>query len=261
MVKDTDDMTETKSTYGTVLLKANQILIAIAVNNASSLSEISQTTGITMSTTSKILETLQQINYVVKDEQHKTYTIGPAFLKFNDAFLQEFSIVNLCRPYLSKLRDEFGETVHLGGLENDELVYLDKFSGKKSITVMTSRVGMRAPLYATGMGKAILSTFTKKQLNNYLANRELAALTPSTITDPEVLFTQLNDSQKTNLAFDDSERDDDVYCIASTIRNGKRLLGAFSISIPNYRLDDDIQHRMETAILETKIAIEERLKG
>ncbi|WP_164506769.1 IclR family transcriptional regulator [Lapidilactobacillus bayanensis] len=254
-------MTETKSAYGTVLLKANQILIAIAVNQASSLSEISQDADITMSTTSKILETLQQINYVIKDEQHKTYTIGPAFLKFNDAFLQEFSIVNLCRPYLSKLRDKFGETVHLGGLENDELVYLDKFSGKKSITVMTSRVGLRAPLYATGMGKAILSTFTKKQLNNYLANHELVALTPTTITDPQILNTQLAEARKNQLTHDDSERDDDVFCIAATICNDRQLLGAFSISIPKYRLDETAKQEMETAILTTKNAIEKRLKA
>ena len=253
-------MTETKSTYGTVLLKANQILIAIAVNQARSLSEISQDTGITMPTASKILETLQQINYVIKDEQHKTYTIGPAFLKFNDAFLQEFSIVNLCRPYLSKLRDKFGETVHLGALENDELVYLDKFSGKKSITVMTSRVGLRAPLYATGMGKAILSTFSRKQLNNYLATHELTALTPTTITDQTELLKQLATTQKNQISYDDSERDDDVFCIASTICNNNQLLGAFSISIPKYRLDNVAQEEMENEILATKARIEKRLK-
>ena len=253
-------MTETKSTYGTVLLKANQILIAIAVNQARSLSEISQDTGITMPTASKILETLQQINYVIKDEQHKTYTIGPAFLKFNDAFLQEFSIVNLCRPYLSKLRDKFGETVHLGALENDELVYLDKFSGKKSITVMTSRVGLRAPLYATGMGKAILSTFSKKQLNNYLATHQLTALTPTTITDQAELTKQLITAQKNQIAYDNSERDDDVFCIASTICNNNQLLGAFSISIPKYRLTDTTQEKMESEILATKAQIEKRLK-
>lgn len=252
-------MTEAKTTYGTVLIKANQILNAIAVKKATNLSEISQETGITMSTTSKILETLQQINYVVKNEQHKTYKIGPAFLKFNDAFLEEFSLVTLCRPYLLSLRDKFGETVHLGGLENDELVYLDKFPGKKSITVMTSHVGMRAPLYATGMGKAILSTYPQKRLQSYLNTHELTPITASTITDEKVLFSQLEDARQASLAFDDSERDEDVYCIASTIINNRKLLGAFSISIPRYRLDDEIKAEMKVEIVRTKQLIEKRL--
>ncbi|WP_261805887.1 IclR family transcriptional regulator [Lapidilactobacillus luobeiensis] len=253
-------MTEqAKSTYGTVLLKANDILNAIAINKAHTLTEIAEIAGLTRSTTSKILDTLQQLNYVDKDERNKSYQIGPALVKYSEAFLNDFNIVRLCRPYLLKLRDKFGETVHLGGLDNSELVYLDKFSGKKSITVMTSKIGVHAPLYATGMGKAILSTFSSDHLQAYLAKHPLLPLTDTTITDRSVLQSQLEQAQTTGLAFDNAERDEDVYCIATTITYRQKLYGAFSISIPRYRMNSAVNQTMEQEILRTKKEIEDFL--
>ncbi|MCH4057986.1 MAG: helix-turn-helix domain-containing protein [Lactobacillaceae bacterium] len=120
-------MTTTKPTYGTVLIKADAILDALATTHGQTLTDIAAATGFTRSTTLKILDTLLQLQYVEKNEHDKKYQIGSAFLKYSDAYLNTFSIVNLCHPDLLKLRDEFGETVHLGTMENDDLIYLDKF--------------------------------------------------------------------------------------------------------------------------------------
>lgn len=252
-------MTTTKTTYGTVLIKADAILQALVAHHTQTLTEIASTTDLTRSTTLKILETLQQLQYVEKNDRTKKYQMGSAFLKYSDAYLATFSIVNLCHPYLLKLRDEFGETVHLGTQDGDELIYLDKFSGKKSITVMTSKIGVHAPLYATGMGKAILSTFSDSELHDYLAAHPLTPLTKTTITSKAELRKQISATRTNNLAYDNSERDEDVYCIAAPITAHNKLFGAFSISIPSYRLTNELRAAMATAILHTKAEIEEKL--
>lgn len=257
--KGTAHMPTTKPTYGTVLIKADAILDTLATNHGQTLTEIAAATGFTRSTTLKILDTLLQLQYVEKNDHNKKYQIGSAFLKYSDAYLNTFSIVNLCHPDLIKLRDEFGETVHLGTMENDDLIYLDKFPGKKSITVMTSKIGVHAPLYATGMGKGILSTFGKNHLSNYLATHPLTPLTKTTVTNQAELLRQIAATQKNHLAYDDSERDEDVYCIATTITAHNKLFGAFSISIPSYRLTPADKQAMEQAILKTKQAIEDKL--
>lgn len=249
-------MNDMRNTYGSVLIRADAILKVIAEQPEITLTEIADNTNYTRPTTLKILETLQKLNYVNKDLSHKTYKIGSAFLKYNESFLQNFDIVRFCDPYLKRLRDKFGETVHFGDLDHEELIYLNKFSGKKTITVMTSKVGMHAPLYATAMGKSILSTFSSQQLEQYLHQRSLIPFTQNTITDPKILIRQIIKAKEKNISFDDSEYDKDVYCIATPIIYQQKLFGVFSISVPKYRINNDLITAMTAEILRTRRQIE-----
>lgn len=249
-------MTDTQNTYGSVLVKADAILKVIAEQPEITLTKIARDTNFTRPTTLKILDTLQKLNYVNKDQSHKTYKIGSAFLKYNEAFLQNFDIVRFCDPYLEKLRDKFGETVHFGDLDRGELIYLNKFSGKKAITVMASRIGMHAPLYATAMGKSILSTFSSQKLQQYFQHSTLTGFTKNTITDPRILNKQISEIKEKKVSFDDSEYEKDVYCIATSIVYKQKLFGAFSISVPKYRINSDLITAMTTEILQTRKQIE-----
>ncbi|MCH4057985.1 MAG: hypothetical protein LKE89_08790 [Lactobacillaceae bacterium] len=109
------------------------------------------------------------------------------------------------------------------------------------------------------MGKAILSTFGKNHLTDYLATHPLEPLTKTTVTNQGELKRQIAATQQNHLAYDDSERDEDVYCIATTITAHNKLFGAFSISIPSYRLTPENKAEMEKAILKTKQDIEDKL--
>ena len=85
-------------------------------------------------------------------------------------------------PELIELYDRTGENVHLGVLVGHEVLYVAKATGKRAIPTL-SEVGMRHPLHATGVGRAILLTRDEGWLPTYLGE-PLLAETTHTITDP-----------------------------------------------------------------------------
>ena len=84
-------------------------------------------------------------------------------------------------PELIELYDRTGENVHLGVLAGHEVLYVAKATGKRAIPTL-SEVGLRHPLHATGVGRAILLTRPREFLDAYLAE-PLLAETQLTITD------------------------------------------------------------------------------
>jgi DNA-binding IclR family transcriptional regulator len=47
------------------------------------------------------------------------------------------------------------DTIHLGVLDADRALYLDKLTGRRRINI-SSRVGDRQPVRSTGLGKALV---------------------------------------------------------------------------------------------------------
>lgn len=88
-------------------------------------------------------------------------------------------------PELIELYDLTGENVHLGVLAGSEVLYVAKATGKRAIPTL-SEVGMRHPLHATGVGRAILSTRDAAWLDAYLAE-PLLPETRHTIVEPREL--------------------------------------------------------------------------
>lgn len=84
-------------------------------------------------------------------------------------------------PELVELYDRTGENVHLAVLTGSEVLYIAKATGKRAIPTL-SEVGMRHPLHATGVGRAILFSRPAGWLDDYLAT-PLDAETRHTITD------------------------------------------------------------------------------
>jgi DNA-binding IclR family transcriptional regulator len=134
-----------------------------------SAAELSKETGLDPSTVFRLLVTLEGEGFVELNRATSKYRPGVALLELGSRFLKNSDIRSRSIGYLERLRDEFGETVHLTILDGDEVVYLEKLAGLHPIGFMSSRVGDRNPAHCTGVGKALLA---------YLPDQELAELYP-----------------------------------------------------------------------------------
>jgi len=65
-------------------------------------------------------------------------------------------------PYLKELVKQCNETVHLGVLEEGEVLYLAKEESSQTIR-MISYVGKRAPLHCTALGESTISLYVRKR--------------------------------------------------------------------------------------------------
>jgi DNA-binding IclR family transcriptional regulator len=89
------------------------------------------------------------------------------------------------------------------------------------------------------MGKALLATFTPQQLSDYLSRTTLRPITPHTLVSATALRADIANTQARGYALEDCENQSDVVCIGFPLVAHQRVYGAFSISVPKYRIDDD----------------------
>jgi len=232
-------MSEEKKLYGTVLIHAKDILdFILTTPTAPSLKDISEGVSISKSTVLKILTTLEFLNFVRRDEDTKNYYLGTAMVGYSEKAVKDLKISSIAKPILTQLRDETGETVHLGMEENHEIVFLDKIEGNQSVA-LSSRVGGNLPMYCSGMGKATLATKSEEQLLRYANNVPLEKRAINTITSKAALIEEIHKIQDQGYSIDDEENENDVICIAMPIRKHQHNYGAFSISAPAYRMTPD----------------------
>ncbi len=242
-----------KQPYGTVLIKAAKILDFLAANKEPQpLNIIAQETGFTNSTASKILDTLLLIGYVKKHTETKKYELGSGLIKYANKYLANLDISRIAYPYLKELQKELDETIHLGILEGDEILTVNKLESQKSIVCLNSRIGLTKALYCSAMGKAVLAEFSESELMGYLDRVELNAITKKTITDRDVLLQQLEDVKRKGYAIDDNESEEDVYCLGVSLHLNGQTYGAFSVSVPTYRISPSSEKQIVQAILEER---------
>ncbi|NLJ89436.1 MAG: IclR family transcriptional regulator [Clostridiales bacterium] len=254
-------MAKEKQPYGTVLIKAASILDYLAESKEpQALNQIASATDITNSTTSKILDTLILIGYVKKNIGTKKYELGSALIKYANQYLANLDISKIAYPYLKKLQVELNETIHLGILEGDEILTINKIESQKPVVCLNSTIGLTKPLYCSAMGKAVLAIMSDDDINEYLDNIDLRAYTDKTITNKEELLKEIKDIRKNGYAVDNEEYEEDVYCIGVALSLGSQIYGAFSVSVPVYRITTEESENIVKEMLKTKININRELE-
>src|SRR5262245_20194630 len=109
----------------TAIEKALEILLAFAPHNQEwSTTELSEKLNFHKATTSRILLTLAEYNFVQQDPQTKKFSLGQAVHRLGSALSESLSnnFVQIAKPYLNALRDSVGETVTLELWSGDSTV-------------------------------------------------------------------------------------------------------------------------------------------
>jgi DNA-binding IclR family transcriptional regulator len=211
--------------------------VLAAAPNGLSLSEIAREANLSKSSTHRLLQTLVMNGYILQDPNGGHYHLSFKLLELSSYLIQDTNLNMVARPHLEHLAQNTGETVHLVLLDHNTAVYVEKVESPNPIR-MYSRIGMRAPLHCTGIGKAILAFLPSERRDTLINHRELKRYTKNTITDPEELHTHLAEIRKCGYSTDDGEHEEHVRCIAAPLfaRNGQ-VVGAMSIAAISYRVD------------------------
>jgi IclR family KDG regulon transcriptional repressor len=199
------------------------------------LAELSKKVGLHNSTTFHLVKTMVALGYIRQDKD-KRYRIGRALLALAAGSLDEVELVSLAIPVLEELTSATGESGHFAIRSGDSVVVIAKTSGSSAFQ-LTDRVGVVRPAHGTALGKVLLAALTPGQLDRFLQNHELAALTPKTITEPELLRREIREVARTGVAYDDGEFNPEVRCVAVPVHDFTgQVAGALGISGPIWRL-------------------------
>ena len=254
-------MVKDKPAYPIKVLDKSLFTLETLLQHSSSMSimEISKKLKIYPSTIHRILDTLKHWGYVEQESNNQKYQLGLKVLELGMVKLHQMDLAREASPYLKELVNQCNETVHLGVLEDEEVLYLAKEESSQTIR-MCSYVGKRASLHCTALGKVLLAHLPEGERKKILDKKELPRLTEKTITDKEELEKELNKVKKQGFALDREENEKDVRCIAAPIRNYQgKVIAALSISSPAYRTNIDQQNHLKEALLQTSKNISKRL--
>jgi IclR family KDG regulon transcriptional repressor len=218
------------------LERAFGLLEAIAhARQGIGLAELSKKVGLHNSTTFHLVKTMVALGYIRQDRD-KRYRIGRSLFALAAGSLDEVELVSLAIPVLEDLTEATGESGHFAVRSGDSVVVIAKTSGSGAFQ-LTNRVGITRPAHGTALGKVLLAALTPSQLDRFLENHELTALTPKTITEPEQLRQEIREVARTGVAYDDGEFNAEVRCVAVPVHDFTgQVVGALGISGPIWRL-------------------------
>ncbi|MGY4706709.1 IclR family transcriptional regulator [Candidatus Bipolaricaulota sp. J31] len=166
------------------------------------------------STVYRYLTVLVHKGYVEK--KNGRYTLGSRVLELASLYLERLDVRKVAHPFLIELAERLQVTVHLAQLAGSEILCIDKIETHRSLPLY-SRIGRKAPVYCTGLGKALLAFSPEEKVRIILDQVELIPHTQNTITEREVLLKELRRIREVGYAVDREEHEEGIACIAAPI--------------------------------------------
>ena len=227
---------------------------------AISLKEISEKTGLHPSTTHRILNDLA-IGRFVDRPQSGTYRLGMRLLELGNLVKGRLSVRDAALTPMRELHRLIQQPVNLSMRQGDEIVYIERAYSERSGMQVVRAIGGRAPLHLTSVGKLFLAFDDLQRLRAYASRTGLAGQTRNSITQLPILERELSKARQYGIARDNEELELGVRCMAAGIYDDQnKLVAGLSISAPADRLEEHWLPKLQTTASEISKALGYKLK-
>ena len=202
------------------------------------LAELTRALDLNKTTLFRLLSALESEGLVARGSGGESYVLGPELVAMAGYALRNIDLRFLARSTLEMLAESSGETASLEILSGDEMVIIDEIIGEHLVSGVRS-IGTRWPLHGTSTGLALLASWPQQKRDDYF-KRELSAITPHTITDPEALKCLLAQFSDQGYALSDEMLETGLVAIGAPIINvDGQAKAAISVYGPKNRLDNE----------------------
>ena len=206
--------------------------------DAVSLKEVSEKTGLHPSTAHRILNDLAIGRYVER-AQPGSYRLGMRLLELGNLVKGRLNVRDAALVPMRALHNRIQQPVNLSVRQGDEIVYVERAYSERSGMQVVRAIGGRAPLHLTSVGKLFLSVDDAQRIRAYATRTGLHGQTRNSITQLSVLERELSKVRQMHYAHDNEELELGVRCMACGIYDDQGvLLAGLSISAPASRMDE-----------------------
>ncbi len=212
--------------------------------------EIAAHLGLSRTTVFRLLHTLQLMGFVSREQDERTYKLGPALLNRGFAYLASMDLVESAQPILQRLRDETGMSAHLAVRDGQEIVYVARFAARTTVA-SSVQIGTRFPVHATVMGRMTICDFSDRELSALFPKEPLPAFSEQTPTTLDALKEILAKDRAAGYAVSQSYFERGVSSVAAPVRDGSgRIVAAINItSVDSYVELEDMHGALKEAVL------------
>ena len=233
------------------------ILSHLCTAGEASMAELAAVAGMSRSAAYRIVDRLRDTDYVTSGASGRL-KLGPAAARLALAAVQATDVVHVAPELLRLLVQQTRETVGLGVLSGDEMVFVYRERGPRSVTVNTE-LGARRPLHCTAVGKAYLSAVPLPDRRALLRSIRLTAHTPRTITGRADLERDLDEARERGWTIERGELDENSTCCGAPVLDHTGLpVGAISVAGLRGRMERSLD-RIGPVVASTAEAISHRL--
>jgi IclR family acetate operon transcriptional repressor len=225
------------------------------------LTDLSMRSGLSPSTVHRLLTTLQVRQFVQFDQTDSLWHVGRKAFQVGSTFAQQKNFVAPALPYLRQLRDQTRETANLGVAVDGRVIFLAQVESREIMRAIT-RVGGATPMVNSGIGKALLSTYTAEDVAAIVASYGMHKLTANSLTRASDLRTNLAAIRTQGYSVDDEEFQQGLRCIAAPVYNQQgEAFCAISVSGLVQRLSAERVPVVGKLVAETARALTTALGG
>jgi len=208
--------------------------------------ELAEAIGLNISTTYRLLATLEREGLLTRRSDTRSYRLGPEMIALGGCALRSNNLRSVARPILQDLAQNTGEAATLEVLAGGRVIVVDETSGQH-VVGMSQDVGTRLPAHATSTGKVLLAFAHADSLGAALS-APLEAITDQTVTNVSVLMKQLAEIRQRGYAVTSGELEDNFVAIAAPVFNYENdAIAALSVGGPNTRFSS---HRVKAIVPE-----------
>jgi DNA-binding IclR family transcriptional regulator len=206
----------------------------------------------------RLIQTLEEIGAVVRGPRGR-YRPGLLLLSLSHNVTLGELLRDASQGLMNELARGLKLTTHLGVLEHGMVTYVAKISAPGAFSVHT-RVGAQLEPYCSGLGKVLLAALPDEEVESFILDGELIALTPYTITTAAAFRAEIKRVREQGYAVDDREHQANMRCIAVPVLDGEgRTVAALSASDDAERMTPQRQEEVRRALFDAAAALRHKL--
>ncbi len=213
-----------------------------ASRDGMTLAEVASVTGLNRSTIYRLSEILEKGGWIQAPGSRdgpRRVAVGPTMLGLSILISNTYDTTARLQPVIDRLAASVVETVHVGVLEQSEIVHIAR-AVPESGTPFAAEMGTRDAAHWTALGKALLSTMDPNDVRRLYPGETLPRRTPATLGSVSDLLADLGRIRERGYALDDEESRPGVRCVGAPVFGpAGQVMFAVSVTSAPARLAGD----------------------
>jgi len=219
-----------RNTLSTVITAA-KIIEFIGSNDAVTPAGIARALQLNRSNVHRLLATLMELGYV-EEGPYSSFKLTFKIFELGNNVPYRKMLIDIARPSMLRLAQLTGHTVNNAVIFENEVLYIDKVEANTYLKLDRS-VGRTDPIHSTSLGKVLLAFEEPDVRETILSELKFIPSTPNTITDIDLLRTEIERVRESGYGLDQQELSMDLVCVAAPVFNCRgRISSAVSVSGP-----------------------------
>ncbi|MBO6727100.1 MAG: IclR family transcriptional regulator [Rhizobiaceae bacterium] len=226
-------------------------------------SELARATGLTRSTTSRLVRYLCDCGYLIYHENTGRYRLGPAAVDLGRRASTQFSLLEVAQPILETLSATVDETIILTELNEQRrtAVCIHQIESKRDGLRVFENVGSEFYLHQGAAPRAILAALSESEREEIL-RQALPGRGARTLTTADKLRVAIDETLAVGYAVSREETYEGVIGVAAPVLwPDRRPVGSVAIAAPLVRYGDQEVQKLGALVRQSASEISARLRS